>query len=123
MILFFIIFIFILMFNSRFINRQSKYIYKSDETQTKKNEKPEGDFLFGIGDVNAMTYVTDTRGSKKDMIIEFYIKNTSNKKINTRINMFYQRHIDDELNKLINVDNNTFKLVNYVRLNRGMLAY
>lgn len=119
MILFFIIFVFILIFNSRFFNIQSEYIYNLGETQTKKNEKSEGDFLFGIGNVNAMTYVTDTRGSKKDMTIEFYIKNTSNKKINTIINMFYQKHIDDELDKLSNLDNNTFKLeINEVQTNR-----
>lgn len=66
-----------------------------------------------------MTYITDTIGSKKDMTIEFYIKNTSNKKINTIINMFYQKHIDDELDKLSNLDNNTFKLeINEVQTNK-----
>lgn len=119
MVLFFIIFIFILIFNSRFFNIQSEDIYNLGETQTKKNEKPEVDFLFGMGDVNAMTYITDTRGSKKYMTIEFYIKNTSNKKINTIINMFYQKHIGDELDKLSNLDNNTFKLeINEVQTNK-----
>ena len=118
-ILFFIIFIFILIFNSRFFNIQSEDIYNLGETQTKKNEKPGEDFLFGIGNVNAMTCITDTRGSKKDMTIEFYIKNTSNKKINTIINMFYQKHIDDELDKLINLDTNTFKLeINEIQTNK-----
>ncbi|MDO7204454.1 hypothetical protein Q5M85_10150 [Paraclostridium bifermentans] len=65
MILFFIIFIFILIFNSRFFNIQSEDIYNLGETQTKKNEKSEVDFLFGIGNANAMTYITDTIGSKK----------------------------------------------------------
>ena len=119
MILFFIIFIFILIFNSRFFNIQSEDIYNLGENQTKKNEKSEVDFLFGIGNANAMTYITDTIGSKKDMTIEFYIKNTSNKKINTIINMFYQKHIDDELDKLSNLDNNTFKLeINEVQTNK-----
>ncbi|GKZ03570.1 hypothetical protein ANS014_20040 [Paraclostridium bifermentans] len=36
MILFFIIFIFILIFNSRFFNIQSEDIYNLGETQTKK---------------------------------------------------------------------------------------